>query len=565
MVLLLIFAFFAGFITILSPCILSIAPILLATGTEQSRYKPLGIITGLIISFSFFTLFMTAMVQVTGISPDIFRYIALGIIIFFGLTMIVPTFENIFTLLTSKIAYMGSTIQKHSTLVKAEFLNGLLLGVALGLIWTPCAGPILATITAIAATGGITLTTILITIAYSTGAAIPMLLICFGSAKIINSTAKFAPYAHTIRQIFGVIIIASAFAIMFHADIIIQEHIAHLFPTIAVENSPFLHKELNMLYKKNSPESIESKIHAPELVGISDWLNSKPLTLAQLRGKVVLVDFWTYTCINCIRTLPHVTQWYNDYKNKGLEIIGVHTPEFAFEKNKFHVENAIKRFNISYPVALDNDYKTWQAYNNHYWPAHYLIDQNGIIVKTHFGEGNYTEMENAIRMLLHIPPLKKQGDFIPRKPITQETYLGFERADRYHPSLQIQKNKAASYQLVEPLVDDQVGLTGNWTITQDCIKSETDSTLLKLNFIANHVYIVMQSDTPQLITVLLDDKPVPQKYYSRDMNAEGKILVHEPRMYEVINLKNDYGRHTLTLQCQKGINAYVFTFGSTLN
>lgn len=572
MILLIVFAFLAGLVTILSPCILSIAPILLATGTDQSRYKPLGVITGLIISFSFFTLALAAIVQATGISPDIFRYIALSIIILFGLTMIVPAFEHAFSRLTAQIAQIGSAVQEHSHYIKTEFISGLILGIALGLLWTPCAGPILATITAIAATGGITLTTIFITLAYSTGAAIPMLLICFGSTKIINSTTKFAPYAHTIRQIFGVITIVSAFAIMFHVDIIIQEKIAHLFPTIAVEDSALLHKELKMLYKKDSSEPIKETMHAPEFVGISYWLNSKPLTIAELKGKVVLIDFWTYTCINCIRTLPHVTQWYNDYKNKGLEIVGVHTPEFAFEKNKAHVENAIKRFKITYPVALDNDYQTWRAYDNHYWPAHYLIDQNGIIVKTHFGEGNYTEMENAIRTLLNMPSLSSEDQFVTRQPITPETYLGFERADRYQPELEIQENTTTTYQPTTPLNDDQISLTGSWTVSSDCVRSENNNNALELNFIANRVYVVMQSDKPQQVSVLLDGKPVPQEYYSRDMtassvalregrNKQGNITVHEPRMYEVINLGKDYGRHTLTLQCQKGINAYVFTFG----
>lgn len=550
MIILLIFAFFAGFITILSPCILSIAPILLAASAEESHYKPLGIIAGLIISFSFFTLSLTAIVQATGISPDIFRSIALGIIIFFGLTMIIPFFENTFALFTARIAHIGSSIQEHAITIKTELIKGLLIGIALGLLWTPCAGPILATITTIAATEGITLTSILITLAYSIGAAIPMLLLCFGGAKIINSTTALAPYAHTIRQIFGIIIITSALAIIFHADTFIQEKVAHLFPSIDIEKSSRLQKELSML-KKTPSQTTNNQ--APELVGISDWINSKPLTLAQLRGKVVLLDFWTYTCINCIRTLPHVTQWYKSYKDKGLEIIGIHTPEFAFEKNKTHVEDAIKRFNITYPVALDNDYKTWQAYDNHYWPAHYLIDQNGMIVKTHFGEGNYVEMENAICALLKLPACTKKDELPFRKALTPETYLGFERGDHYQPTLPIQKNAPALYQSTEPLGDDQVGLTGTWTVAADHIHSETDNSEITLNFIANHVYIVMQSDKPQQVSVLLDGK------------KEGTILIHEPRAYEVIDLKKNYGRHTLTLQCQKNINAYVFTFGGENN
>lgn len=544
----------------LSPCILSIAPILLAANAEQSRSKPLGIIIGLVFSFSFFTLSLTTIVRATGITPDIFRYAALGMIIFFGLTMLIPAFENAFNILTAGIARVGNSIQRQSTLIQTDFISGLLLGIALGLLWTPCAGPILATITTIAATSGITATSILMAVFYSLGAAVPMALLSFGSTKIVHSLSSFSAHAHTIRKILGIITITSALAIMFHADVMIQEKIAQFFPNITLEQNSILQKELDMLHKKNSSEPTAGTV-APEITGIAEWLNSQPLTLAQLRGKVVLLDFWTYTCINCIRTLPHITQWYNTYKDKGLEIIGIHTPEFAFEKSKPHVEDAIKRFNITYPVALDNEYKTWQAYSNRYWPSHYLIDQHGIIVKRHFGEGGYVEMENAICALLNLPQCDKKEQYPSTKPITPETYLGFERADRYSPELQIQPNQPTSYNTTTSLRNDQVGLTGVWTVRPDCIQSESDNNKISLDFIGNHVYLVMQSDNPQLLTVLLDGKPVPEKYRSRDMNKNAKIMVHKPRMYELIDLKEDYGRHTLTLQCQKGINAYVFTFG----
>lgn len=558
MILLLLFAFFAGFITILSPCILSIAPILLAASMQHNYYKPLGIITGVIISFSFFTLTLTAIIQATGISPNIFRYIALSIIIFFGLTMIIPALENAFIIITNRISRIGNVIEHQSTFIKTEFISGLLLGIALGLIWTPCAGPILATITSIAATSGITLTTILLTCVYSIGAALPMLILCFGGTKIMQSTTSLIPYTHIIRQVFGIIIIVSAVAIIMHVDTFIQEKIAHFFPNISIENNDRLQKELNMLHLSSETSS---GMIAPEFVGITAWINSEPLTLAQLKGKVVLVDFWTYTCINCIRTLPHITEWYTSYKDKGLEIIGVHTPEFAFEKDESHVQDAVKRFNITYPVALDNDYQTWRAYNNLYWPAHYLINQQGIIVKTHFGEGNYVEMEDALRALLNLPPCQKTEECASTKPLTPETYLGFERGDKYHSSLHIQQNKSTYYTSTKDLDADQVSLSGQWTVRSDCIHSDNNTNELSLNFMATHVYLVMKSDKPQLITLLLDDKPIPHNYYTKDMNSEGKILVHQPRMYELLDLKNDYGRHTLTLQCPQGIIAYVFTFG----
>jgi len=558
MLLLIIFAFLAGLVTILSPCILSIAPILLTAGANHNYHKPLGVITGIIISFSFFTLTLSAIVQATDISPDIFRYLALGIIIFFGFIMLIPSLETAFSSLAGRIARIGNIVQEHSSKIQTNFFSGLVLGFALGLLWTPCAGPILATITALAATGGITLSTVLITLAYTTGAAIPMLLFCFGGSKILKSISSIAPYTHTVRQLFGVIVIASAVAMIFHVDVMIQEKLAHWLPSIALEQSKIVEKELNMLRKS---EGLELMTPAPELVGITAWLNSEPLTLAQLKGKAVLIDFWTYSCINCIRTLPHVKEWYSSYRDYGFEVIGVHTPEFAFEKSIANVENAIKRFDIAYPVALDNDYQTWRAYNNHYWPAHYLIDQDGTIVKKHFGEGNYVEMEDAIRGLLNIPPCKKQEVLPYTTPLTPEIYLGFERAERYHPSLTLQKNIPASYQTAGTLETNQVGLQGAWTIMSDAIISNSNTSVLELNFMANQVYLVAQSDKPAVLTILLDGKTVPGKYHTQDMNQDGIILIHAARMYEILDLKDDYGQHTLTLQCPEGVKLYVFTFG----
>jgi cytochrome c biogenesis protein CcdA/thiol-disulfide isomerase/thioredoxin len=546
-ILLIILAFLAGFVTILSPCILSIAPILLTAGTGGNHKKPLGIITGLIISFSFFTLTLSSIVQATGISPDIFRYIALVIVIFFGLTMIIPSFEHAFTSLTQQIARAGTFIQEHSYAMHEHFISGFILGIALGLLWTPCAGPILATITTLAATGQTTFFTILITLAYATGAAIPMLLFCFGGSKIMESMTSIAPYTTIIRKFFGIIVITAAIAIVFHVDVFIQEKVAHWFPIITLEQSTLLENELNSLRKSRG---MSPMMRAPEIIGISTWLNSEPLTLAQLKDKVVLIDFWTYTCINCVRTLPHVKQWHESYKDHGLTIIGIHTPEFAFEKSASNVQEAVQRFGITYPVALDNDYQTWRAYNNHYWPAHYLIDQRGTIVKTHFGEGGYVEMEDAIRALLNMPPCKKPEESRHLMPLTPETYLGFERGDRYHSSLQLQKNKSFYYQTLQPLGDNQVGLQGLWTVEADCVSSNSNTSTLELNFTASHVYLVMQSDQQQEITVHLDGKRMPEN-----------IIVHQARMYEVLDLKKNYGKYTLTLQCPKGIKAYVFTFG----
>ena len=247
MFLLLIFSFLAGFVTIFSPCILSIAPILLTSGSNGNHKKPLGIVIGLIVSFSFFTLTLSNIVQATGISSDVFRYIALSVVTLFGLTMILPSFERAFRALTQHIARAGIFVQEHSIAMREHFISGFVLGIALGILWTPCAGPILATITTLAAAGHTTLSTILVTLSYATGAAIPMLLLSFGGSKIVNSITSIAPYTHALRALFGVIVIISALAMAFGIDILIQEKMTRWFPIISIEDNAQVEEELKKL------------------------------------------------------------------------------------------------------------------------------------------------------------------------------------------------------------------------------------------------------------------------------------------------------------------------------
>lgn len=247
MVLLIIFSFLAGFVTIFSPCILSIAPILLTAGSNGNHKKPLGIVIGLIISFSFFTLTLSNIVRATGISSEFFRFIAMCVVIFFGLTMVLPSFEQAFISFTQRIARAGNFIQEHSIAMHEHFMSGFVLGIALGLLWTPCAGPILATITTLAATGHTNLSTVLVTLAYAIGAAIPMLLLSFGGSKIVNSIASAAPYTHALRALFGIIVIISAIAMAFGVDIVIQKKLEQWFPVIIIEDNAQMQEELNKL------------------------------------------------------------------------------------------------------------------------------------------------------------------------------------------------------------------------------------------------------------------------------------------------------------------------------
>ena len=302
---------------------------------------------------------------------------------------------------------------------------------------------------------------------------------------------------------------------------------------------------------------------APDFVDITRWINSEPLHIDALAGKVVVVDFWTYSCINCLRTLPHLIHLYETYKDKGLVIVGMHSPEFSFEQEPDNVQNAVKRLGIPYPVAMDNSMATWRAYGCNYWPTSYLIDQNGRIRKIHTGEGGYVDMENAIRSLLGMPFLPIHA---PEKtffhPISHEAYLGFRRANRYTLGIDLEPDMVAYYDYTNKLLPDEIGLKGLWRAGRESITSAGSGCRLDINFIASKVYLVLAGTSQEPIKVLLDDAPVPKEDRTKDMNSVGEIYLTGDRMYEIIDLHGKIGRHTLTLSFPPGISAYAFTFGT---
>ncbi|HBS48104.1 TPA: cytochrome C biogenesis protein [Candidatus Dependentiae bacterium] len=403
MIILLLFSLFAGFITVLSPCILPILPILLGLGAAVEKRRAWGIVIGLILSFTFFSLTLKFIVSLTGISPNVLRYIALALIGILGISMLFPRLEKIFVIIFSGFSHLGELVQEKSKFIRSGFISGLVLGIALGLIWTPCAGPVLATVIAIVASSVINLKIILVLLFYSIGCAIPMFLIMYGGSTILNSVSFFSRNAAVIRKIFGILIVIGSAMIFFNLDIVMQQSVSKYLNRFFVEDNGVLKKELERLQdNENLITEIKLESKAPELVGINHWINSSPLTLASLKGKVVLVDFWTYSCINCVHSLPYLNQWYEKYKGKGFIIIGVHTPQFEYEKDVKNVEAAVKRFKITYPVALDNDYKTWNIYNNRYWPSLYLLDKKGVVKKIYFGAGDYLKTENMIQNLIDI-------------------------------------------------------------------------------------------------------------------------------------------------------------------
>ena len=288
---------------------------------------------------------------------------------------------------------------------------------------------------------------------------------------------------------------------------------------------------------------------APDFTGITKWLNSEPLKLPELQGKVVLVDFWTYSCINCIRTFPYITKWYQDYKDKGFVLVGVHTPEFAFEKVTSNVETAIKRYGITYPVAMDNNYKTWSAYNNKFWPAHYLIDQNGEIVYTHFGEGKYEETELAIRTLLGL-----EGEFEmppapdPNQAATPEIYLGTARLKDFGGT-ETPTTDDQIYAFPKKLAKNKFALEGRWKFDPEAVMHTQGFGRIRLNFTASKVFMVAQASEPSTIKVYVDGK------LHKGVTVSGSDLYP---LYEA----PVGGNHTMEIEFPNGgVQVFTFTFG----
>jgi cytochrome c biogenesis protein CcdA/thiol-disulfide isomerase/thioredoxin len=526
----------AGLITAFSPCVLPVLPILFAGGA--SGRKPMRIILGLVASFVVFTLFATWLLDKLGLPEDLLRNIAIGLLFVLAATLLVPRFgvllERPFARLTRYRAGGG----------------GFLLGASLGLVFVPCAGPVLAAVVANAARDRFGLWTILTLTAYAIGAAIPMLAIAYGGSE---AAQRLRGGASRIRVVSGVVIAAVAFALVFHED----DHLTSVVPGYLqffqdkVENSKAAQRELGKLRGDRAPVAqapsglLENYGRAPSFEADGDWFNSKPLTVASLRGKVVLVDFWTYSCINCLRTLPHLKAWYAAYHKDGLEIVGVHTPEFAFEHVPSNVAAAIKRLGILYPVVQDNRYRTWEAYANHYWPAEYLIDRRGDVRHIHFGEGEYGQTERAIRSLLGAGgAMTHVATLVPNGPITPESYLGFERLARYAGS-PISAGRYASYRLPKALAQDELAYGGRWRVEAERIVAGKDASL-RLHFQAKDVYLVLGGKGRVRVTVA--GKP------TRD------VAVDTYRLYTLRSSKSAKNA-LMDLRFTPGVQAYAFTFG----
>jgi thiol-disulfide isomerase/thioredoxin len=431
--------------------------------------------------------------------------------------------------------------------------SGFFFGATLGLVFVPCAGPVLATVSVVAANNSVGLRTILLTLAYAIGAAVPMLLISRGGRE---ASSHLRRHAETVRVASGALMAIVALGLVFHVD----DHLATLTPGYTnflqgkIEDNSSAKRELAkvrgggaaLAVMHKSPGNLPDYGVAPTLHPDGAWINSKPLTLGKLRGKVVLIDFWTYSCINCLRTLPHLKAWYATYHPKGLVIIGVHTPEFAFEHVTSNVKAAVRRLGIRYPVVQDNSFKTWDNYANQYWPAEYLIDKQGHVRHTHFGEGEYGQTESLIRRLLgdNGRSARSLADTTPTGLLTPESYLGYARLANYVGTTPV-PDVETRYVFARSIPENALSYSGRWRVGSERIVAGPDARM-RLRFEARDVYIVLGGHGR--VQTLIDGKPA------------GTIHVNAERLYTVRSSKTPESA-LLELRFSRGIQAYSFTFG----
>ena len=576
MILLIAFAFLAGVVTILSPCILPILPIILSStigGQNTGKSRPLGVVTGFILSFTLFTLFLSTIVQISGISADALRFVSVAVIALFGLSLLLPQFQVLVERMFSKLAGFMPSGQNRK-----GFGGGLLIGFSVGLLWTPCVGPILASVISLAITGTVTFDAFLITLAYSLGTAIPMFLIMLGGQNALRRVPWLLANLGYIQKLFGVLMILTAIGIFFNVDRKFQTYFLNTFPQYGTGLTQFEDNDAirNALDKKAGEEIKKEDMgkpmfdisqpkapKAPEIIPGGAWFNSNSLTLAQLKGKVIIVDFWTYSCINCQRTMPYLRDWHEKYKDKGLVIIGVHSPEFEFEKSEKNVAQAIKDFKLPYPIVQDNDFATWRAYDNRYWPAKYIVDKEGYIRYTHFGEGAYDETEEVIQELLKETGAKDVSSEInnPKYEIqarTPEIYLGYSRIENFASPESIKQDELSSYTTPKNLGSNQVAYEGSWKVMNEYANPQKGAKLL-LNFESKEVFLVMRTNNgiPAKVKIFVDDKV---QYFGTD-NKDGIVTVDKDTLYKLINLPLP-GRHNVRLEfVDSNIEVFAFTFG----
>jgi cytochrome c biogenesis protein CcdA/thiol-disulfide isomerase/thioredoxin len=538
-------AFVEGLALIVSPCILPVLPLVLATSIEGGRTRPFGVITGFIISFTVFALLSRQLVATFNIDLDIIKNVSLVLLAAFGLILLSETLSQKFSSATQRFANLGGSLSSNA---KGGYFGGVLIGLLIGLVWTPCAGPLLAAVLVQVIRQQNDVQGLIVILSFAIGAGVPMLMIALTGRQLISRLSFFTQHAEAVRKTFGVLILAAVVFLYSGID----------------PQSFFTRTEVP---QQQSSGRLEHGLVQPyetrDFKGIEAWLNSKPLTIKGLRGKVVLVDFWTYSCINCVRTLPYLTGWDKKYRDQGLVIVGVHSPEFEFEKKRENVEAAIRTHGIEYPVALDNKLDTFTNFNNQYWPAHYLINRNGQVVYTHFGEGEYAQTENNIRVLLG---LNKTADTMPEKSEfdsrqTPETYLGYARMERNANRGDHALNDVGNF-VAQFLPANHWALQGKWKLEPERSISQEAGASLRLNFTARKVFLVMGTATGEPVSATLTLNGAPLGENAGKDAPGGVVNVNLNTLYELVDHK-ELKSGVLEIKADApGLEVYAFTFGS---
>lgn len=562
--------FFGGLITGISPCILPVLPVIFFSGGVQgaktdgagaapSRWRPYLVIGGLVVSFSIFTLVGSLLLTLLNLPQDVLRWAGLVVLVLIGVGLIVPRFEAILEKPFSWIPQRNVGTER----------GGFMLGLALGAVYVPCAGPVLAAITVAGSTGRIGAETIVLTLTFALGAAIPLLIFALAGRRVAERVKSFRKHQRAIRIGGGIVMIALAIGLVFNVPQLLQKLVPDYTSALQdrFSNSEEITRALDLgglvtdenrdLSKcTDGAAELQSCGTAPAIRGIQEWFNTpgnQPIDLAEQTGTVVLVDFWAYSCINCQRSIPHITAWNKAYADAGLQVIGVHAPEYAFEKEPRNVKAGAANFGITYPVALDNNLSTWTNYRNRYWPAHYLIDAEGTVRHIKFGEGDYATTEKLIRELLvaadpgvRLPPATDVTDATPEAgATTPESYLGTTKHVNFAGS---EKYSAAtkSFEVPKDLAEDSYALGGDWMLGTQSITPASGAAEIELNYTAREVRMVLAGEGT--VSYVVDGK-------RRTIDVSGT-----PQSYELLTT-DDLAAGTLTVTVGPGVEAFSFTFG----
>lgn len=577
--LLLLLAYAGGVLTILSPCILPVLPFVFARAEQPFVKSGLPLLAGMALTFAA----VATLAAVGGgwavAANQYGRWAAIVLLALFGISLLFPSVAEH---LTRPLVTLGGRLSESASGGGGSFTTSLLLGVATGLLWAPCAGPILGLVLTGAALQGASVGTTFLLLAYAAGAATSLAVALLIGGRVFNAMKKSLGVGEWIRRGLGVALLAGVAAIALGLDTGFLTQVS-LASTASLEQGlvdQLRPKEaaakLTQATEPGAVLPVEGRL--PPLSGAVEWINSEPLSAEGLRGKVVLIDFWTYSCVNCLRALPYVRAWADKYKDQGLVVIGVHAPEFAFEKSLPNVRRAVQDLKLDYPVAVDNQYAIWRAFKNQYWPAHYFIDAQGRIRHHHFGEGAYAQSERVIQQLLAeaghaVAPgqglvsvsadgVQAAADFGNAK--SPETYLGWERAQHFVSPGGLVRDARHAYAGVPALQLNEWTLAGDWTVGREHAVSERANARVAFRFHARDLHLVLgpaADGKPVRYRVLVDGKP-PQADHGVDVDEQGRGRIEAQRLYQLVRQAGPVTERLFEIEfLDPGAQAFAFTFG----